>query len=150
MYKRLKNIVLGFENVEVIDIPACHVQCFELKNIIENRFKEWNGDLVVCSKKAESATIVLNPKANVELENPWGDHKTVFGRIQAYDDLSDIEIFYDDGTSETVAFVWGEDDCTNRHQSSATTNNGYLMIAIGKDRTAEGEIERLFRFRQKE
>lgn len=141
--KELKSIDLIFENVEVINIPAEHVQCLWLDKIIESRFKEWHSNEMLVGNVAKHATIVLKPEANVELKDPINADK-VFERVNAYDDLSALTINYTDDTSEDIHLIWGDRDYSNSYQSTLTTISGHFVIVVSKKKTAASETKRIF------
>lgn len=134
--REVKNIRIGFENCEVMDFDVKEAASLLLDNItaMVQRFAINSvGEMTQCSE----FFVELIPAANRE-HSPFGmdDKTTNFQRIREYDDITSVELFYDDGTSVEVYVPW-EDATTggeiNKLQSSYLSENGALYIYISKD-----------------
>lgn len=134
--KQLEYIVIGFENVENIMVSAENVATFMFDKIVESRAKSWYTENCYISKMAYSSCIVLRPEANVEIPD-WQEEITVFNRILKFHDITDVELVYDNKTSEYISVRWDDGEYSNGYQTSKLTEDNHLVIVIDSESTAE-------------
>ena len=134
--KQLDYIVIGFENVENIVISAENVATFMFDKIVESRAKSWYTESCYINKMAYSSCIVLRPEANVEMPD-WQEEITVFNRILKFNDITDVELVYDDKTNEYISVRWDDGEYSNSYQTSKLTEDNHLVIVIDSESTAE-------------
>ena len=151
-HNKIKSIILGFENLETINIPVNNVATFLLEGVARRIFKSWHSEEIHESEVAESAVIALKPEADLVLQDAANTKQLmnatqVFARIKKYNDLTDITFIYNDDMERTISFQWdNEKDVTNAYQSSVVTNNGYLVVVIDKEKTAGQYAHEIFNY----
>ena len=143
-HKKLIMMTLFFENLESVFIRPCNIASFLIDNIVERKVKSWYSD-TVSSNKIASATIVLNNSANEQLQNG----STVFERLAKYNDITIIDLKYDDGSTEEIYVEWGDGEYSNEYQTYTIAEQGYFVITINKNTTAKEEVARIFNYNDK-
>ena len=136
--KEVTKIRVGFENLEYMEFEVNEIASLLINNIV-TQVQRFAINSVAEMFKCSEVFMELIPAANrkhcafgVEDEHTT----TTFQRIREYDDITSIEVFYDDGTSKDVYVPWedasggGE---VNKYQSSYYSDNGALYIYINKD-----------------
>ncbi len=148
----LTEIEFGFDNVEVITMPAQFLKTIGISDIRRCVFGGAvdNGLRVMRRLKADRIRISIDRAVENESLKSFGfAHDTLTGaqlfkRIGQFNDIVDLTLTYDDGTSECIAVPWedgtkgGEE---NIFQRSHIANDGSLVIEIGKDFSKEEQSE---------
>ena len=141
MNKLVKNIELTFENMDYIEIPNQYFSNFSLENI-ETNIRRVAVNAIMRYQKARSVIFELRKEANEDFENFDRDMNmvdyngdTLFDRIIDYNDIVDINLIYEDDSSEKFAVEW-DDECDDKYknklQISTITENGNLCVQIQK------------------
>lgn len=129
-------IDITFENCEStgklsttsVDMFDCEVSGVFIKGITRN-ICSIAANAVEEYSHAESVGLSLTPNGtNKKMDN--GNY-TIGERILLYDDITAIEVFYEDGTSEEICVPW-EGNYTNAYQTSKIMKDGNLNIEIKK------------------
>lgn len=137
----MKNVVsvkVSFENCEYAVIPASCIGMFLLdsvsivvQRVAVNAINPMNVAKVVAFE--------LFSEANSQSEfNSFEKNFDLFKRISQWDDIVDLELVYDDGSSETFYVDYcsegndsGED---NDYQTSYVSEQGNMYVVVGKDK----------------
>lgn len=136
MFVRLKEIEIGFENVEGVKIPAQYVSVLCMDGIKDFRrsFQNDEEGLAMCrGTYAERIILKINKSAKGKLTSNEGNE--IFQRLTRYRDIVDIKLKYSDGVEETICSDWenatkgGEE---NLLQNNSCDDGGNLIIEIGK------------------
>ena len=136
--KNVKSVNLVLENCEVINIEAKYFGQLLLEKI---RTKVYRVAMNSISRMqvVNRVAIELFSEANVPYDS-FGEEsrETIFDRLTNYNDITQIELLYDDEGKDTELFIvnWVDGDkcgCTNKLQKSYTSKPGNLYILIGKD-----------------
>ena len=136
--KNVKSVNFVLENCEVINIEAKYFGQLLLEKI---RTKVYRVAMNSISRMqvVNRVAIELFSEANVPYDS-FGEEsrETIFDRLTNYNDITQIELLYDDEGKDTELFIvnWVDGDkcgCTNKLQKSYTSKPGNLYILIGKD-----------------
>lgn len=136
-YKGIKFLKLGFENVEVIVFPGSAVNRIYLSDI----------ELIISGKAYDGFTkgytvntvyVEIMSEGNKPYKN--SDNRTVFDRIDSWLNISDIEIVWENNTTDHYDICYDEAfkgimtfDARNLYESTFITKDGSLCIAVAKD-----------------
>ena len=137
----ITDIEIGFENVEVANVPPKYL--VELRiwgmrdlRLMLRRNDELDGDnelgLWLKRKKAEGIVMVIDKAVEGKVLTNYD--KEFWGRVMRHSDITDIKIKYSDGTEEEVGVAWkdgnagGEINALQRHYFD---DEGNLVIEIG-------------------
>ena len=91
----LNYIFIAFENLETILVSRENISSFSFYDIITNYSKGWHDNNVYETNEAKTGMLILEPSADVELDNKC-NADTVFERLTKYDDIVSIEMVYAD------------------------------------------------------
>lgn len=136
MFVRLKEIEIGFENVEGVKIPAQYVSVLCMDGIKDFRrsFQNDEEGLAMCrGTYAERIILKIDNSAKGKLTSNEGNE--IFQRLTRYHDIVDIKLKYSDGVEENICSDW--EDATkggeeNLLQKNSFDDKGNLIIEIGK------------------
>lgn len=129
----LKYLQIGFENCEVITLPANEIASLDIENITKTLAKDWYTNMIIQKTKASDIVLILLPDANHFYARLAKDNKTVFDRIRERDDVTDITFIYVTAESESIVVKWDDkDDYSNKNQTTAVLSDGSLVVAIGE------------------
>lgn len=140
MSKTVENITFIFENLEHATFNPDDIGYFSLADIHQEICRVALNEI----QKINIAGIVaveLNSNAKGKLFLPNGENEdaSALSRLYKFDDITAIEVTYEDGSSELYyvkyennineSFPWN-----NVYQRSALLNSGNYAIVIGKDK----------------
>ncbi|MBZ9693219.1 hypothetical protein [Clostridium sp. M14] len=140
MNKEIKKIEFILENCEVIEFEGKHVGDFDVENI------KTNISRIACNSISkhnvcETFAIEISSLANTEIVQPWGDKIKPFDRLNKYQDITSIEIHYNDNTSDKILVDYCSESenlgANNLNQESYISDLGNLYIIISKNKTLE-------------
>lgn len=137
MSKKLKNIELVFENIEVLRLPIRVVEVVDIKGIFRQLRKNMGINDVDEYIHCEKAALLLDSAAN---DNEFwvtdyyrGDPISPFDRIRKHNDIICITLYYADGKREKIYVPWEKSSENNDLQKVSYDNeSGELGIKIGK------------------
>lgn len=141
--KKLKELIIGFENVEVIHVPGDDVGSYLVDRITQYIMNDFYSYDTFVGENAGLVNLILKPCADRKLEEPY-NADTVFERIMKFRDITGLEFIFDDDTSRKISVPWeGLDpvEIENQKQSSAVTEGGCLIVCINTNQTAEEEAK---------
>ena len=118
--KTIKNIDIILENFECFPVASKDIVLLDIGEIKTNKL-----DI----KTTDSLKLILSERAN--RLGSIGKTK-FFERMVKWQDITAIELFFEDGTSELIYADWDDDDdYENRYQETLVDEN--LYITIGKN-----------------
>ena len=104
---------------------------------------------VGCNKTRNITTcdyvsIVFNLQVDKKTEttfgpDPWWKERDSFFARLKFDDITQIDVFYEDDTMETIFVPWGDDEYTNPWQSWKELEGERLKVIIERQETEENE-----------
>lgn len=151
MYKNLKRMDIVLESCcDVISFIPEEIECIFFDGLTDQRTKYYHTEYdnrINCDKLADEIFINIKSRGNT-LYNEFGmdnyqNYK--FDRLLKCNDITNIDLYYMDGTSECFVVPWNdESEDENRYQHSKIiideNNNGNLIICIKKEDEKENEI----------
>ena len=133
MSNNIKKIELVFENCEVIILYPEDLENFIVQNFTSNIHR------CACNSisKFTSADVYfcIFKEARRTEKTPWGANQDIFDRINSYNDITSIDITYDNDKVETIYTIWKDEDCyaeSNEYQKVRLTERGDLKVFIAK------------------
>ena len=133
---KIKYLYLILENCEQIVIDAADAKEIDLVVDQHNLRQIENSDLLE-TFTTKNVYLLLNKSANKHYY--WFDDGITFDRILSYNDITGIEIVFDNGNSNYYIMPWenGKTDLDNCLQRAEILNNGDLILYIGQLRDEE-------------
>ena len=136
---KVESINIILENCEVIGINRQYVGAFyitDIKRTISRLAMNSISDTI----NSDEIFIQVSSKANdvSAYLTTWGDNTTKpFDRIRQHNDITAIEIVWENKTNEYIYVDWGgNSDYTNSNQTSAINETtGDLYIAVSENET---------------
>lgn len=123
--KTVTKIDITFENCEYIVILAEHIRDMYMSDF-ESKIIH-NGFNILKKTYAKKIYLQFAPKANNSVEFSG---ESLFNRVKLYDDITSIEVYYDDNTSEVYFVDWEDNGLDeNKNQISKIVGND-LCIGI--------------------
>ncbi len=144
----VKSIELTFENCERIQFERADIGEFCVHNIYSDVARIASNSIRKY-QSCESLILELRKEANKQHEFwhiPGENPVSKFDRIMAYPDITQIDITYDDGSTENIILPWedvSENGCNSILQSHCLTACGDLWVKIGNGDTAKDIVEAL-------
>lgn len=138
--KKLTYIDIVLENVEVLKFDVEYIDYISVDNIHKNTV--YSHDNLHEYLQCDELYLMLHPSAN-KIENSTTDYtekSLPFDRINAWQDIVSIELFYDDETSENI-YVPYDGEEVNLLQSQIITSTGSMLVVCSKENTAEEWIK---------
>lgn len=137
MLKEVKRITIVLENCETMSIEKEHIGMMLIDDIHAEIARRASNSIskILCS---DTVALELRKEANNVPYYPFGCDKThsggIFGRLREYNDITAIEIEYDDGDTEGIYVAYKSDGdhigAENCNQKSFLSNLGNLYIVI--------------------
>lgn len=134
--KDIEKIRLVFENLE-----TCYIDAEEIGFICVDDIQE-NIHRIACNsianlKTAKNIFIELLIDRPINLEGDDNDNSyqntSLFKRIENYNDITSIEVYYKDGTTDEIYPTYKETaSFSNEYQHSIIEKNNQLYIVISK------------------
>lgn len=120
MNERLfKKIVIEFENVDSITVPASDIKLLIFNDIVTNKtLRNFEIDTIFTAKETK---LILKPEAAAAI-----------ARIQQYDDIAAIKLVYDSLEEETINVNWdwtGSDETNNLQCVKLINDELYVIIS---------------------
>ena len=133
--KKIKNVELHLENMQVITFDYRHVEQVELIGVTTSfaKFDRFYNDLKEYNT-VNKISLVINSYANV-MENHdinfIGSKQLPFDRILKCGDICQIVFKYEDNSIKEFGVRWyGESDYHNEAQTSHIDEDGYLCVLV--------------------
>lgn len=102
MEHKVKQIDIVLENCEVFKVPIEHIDIGATG--IKRNISTWNGDGTVLDElSAEKVMIIISSDAFNIISN---FDESLLSRISKYQDISHIDIIYDNRTNDYIAVPW--------------------------------------------
>lgn len=123
-----------FENCEYLEIKISDIAYCRLTNF-EKRTECWDNH---CTELDLIGDVYfrLKTSANNDYINPYTgtSTETVFERILSHDDITQIEVIYDDNSVFRYYPIWNDgDEWDNKYQTTKIDDNDTLEIVIKND-----------------
>ena len=123
--KTVTQIDITFENCEYIVILAEHIRDMYISDF-ESEIVH-NGLNILKKTYAKKIYLQFTPEANSSVEFSG---ESLFNRVKLYDDITSIEVYYDDNTSEVYFVDWEDNGLgENKNQMSKIVGND-LCVGI--------------------
>lgn len=114
--KAIRKLVLSFANYYELTIPVEHLYGCEFYGVTET-WKNGGGDGAILSKRYSCDSCCISILHGMETKNPWYKnymHESMpkvnlLERLKA-DDLENVEIYYEDGTTDNITVPFS-DEC---------------------------------------
>lgn len=120
--KKLKNIHIGFENCEVIEIPVASIDHLSLSNIADS-IQFINHQKYYCERKiANSINISIYKNGIFNDVTDWSKENKI-ERLSKFNDIVCIDLNYEDGETKQYYVPWGEGEYNNEYQKSEYKKN---------------------------
>ena len=133
--KDVKKIELVFENCDYVEIQPEDIANLVINNISE-KIRRIACNSISKYKVIDDMVITLTRNANKQYA-PLGfieDKEYIFDRITGWNDITSIDITYEDDTTDYITVTWtGDSDYNNDSQHSLLTPQGNLIIVIGNN-----------------
>lgn len=139
--KRIKSIILAFENVEVCEIPVHKINQMYLTGI-HYTINTLGYNLTSKNAHADCFFMVLLPSVKDTITS---DGQKLFERVSSSNDIASIIAKCADGEEEEIYLYWKDADSSgwsNKCQKSRILNNGCLAVYVGKRGNLEREIKK--------
>lgn len=134
MAKYIKEVKIGFENCEVIKLPTTAFEQLLVQDIEQEVYRCACNAIGKFTKAEIYFCLFKDADREHRVFENCNDVTTVFKRIGDGFDITDIELIYEDGTSEDIYAKWdGESEYSNINQHSRITNRGDLKVYIGRN-----------------
>ena len=131
----LKNIEIIFENCETMTIPKNCIGEFHIGKI-RTEINRIACNSIAKYQIADSFYIEIYNTCNIEYK-PFGfdENMKKFDRLNAYNDITGIDVFYTDGTCDSFSVNYEEETpdmlgSPNIHQKTYMSELGHLYIVI--------------------
>lgn len=142
--KEITKIELVLENCESITIDTKYFSVFKISGIEEKY--ERLANIVAKYKKAHCIEFVLHKDANKEYHpfGNWEDKTTVFARLIRHHDITQLNLFYEDGKTENIIVDYDEEPgkemvlgAENINMDTYYNKKGHLFLSICKGKTID-------------
>ena len=138
MNKIVESIELVFENMDYIVIPAHYFEEFCIKDV---RTDIWSmkGNEAIWRYTAKVIKLVLKEKTDRvattfegDMHSIKYDGETLFERIYGHDDITSVNLIYEDESFDRFAVEWldGKDEYHNKYQTTRLEEGGKLVVNI--------------------
>lgn len=144
-FPKLSKIEIGLENCDVITIDNEDIKYVSINSISKDIDIVQDGDIIEHSY-CNSLNMLLKPSANKtyqEFQQNGKDYECkVFERLQTYNDITSIQLIYNNGTKTDDIYVLYKDKNENElgspnvYMSTYISDFGDLFIVVDKDKTA--------------
>ena len=121
IFENLKKIRVMFENVETVEFDYKDIVYFDLKDIVSNLTVRGNNVI----------ELKIAKKAIFAVKNNKNNQKSI-SRIQAYNDITNFSLLFEDGTIKTVYVTWSENSTIDNKYKSSIANKDNLFVCIGE------------------
>ena len=129
MEHKVKQIDIVLENCEVFKVPIEHIDISATG--IKRNISTWNSDGTVLDELSADKVILIINSGAFNITSNFDE--SLLDRITKHQDISHIDIIYDDGTNDYVAVPWGDEEYVNTKQSS-TVDEDRLIIRIEEEK----------------
>ena len=134
MAKYIKKVKIGFENCEVIKLPTESFENLLISDISQEVYRCACNAIGKFTKGEIYFCLFKDADREHRVFEDCDDVTTVFKRIYGGCDITDIELIYEDGTTEDIYAKWdGESEYSNINQHSMITDRGDLKVYIGRN-----------------
>lgn len=138
MTKKLKGIELVFENMDYIVIPIQFLHDFSLRDVQtdiwfdrnKGTIRRYTANAIMLNLKEKTNRVATTFKHDVYKMDHCGE--TIFKRIYDYEDITSVNLIYEDASEECFAVRWidGKDEYHNKCQSAQIDDKGNLIVRI--------------------
>jgi hypothetical protein len=127
--KNIRSIELAFENCEYVILPVYTIGiCYAGE--VHSEISRIASNAVISSDFVDEVALEIFPEA---------EDLTIFERILAFDDVTNLVIEYNDGTSQELSVLYDSDTDAlgapnnNQHSYKSSLNVLYLLISRNKN-----------------
>lgn len=142
--RTLKAVDLVLENCEVITIDAEHVEMFYASDIKRSIYFQYG----VCDESTSAKDIDISLIANANLYSSYTDHwndenrPLPFDRLVKHNDITHVDVNYQDGSHEYIRVNWGGDSDMNNPNQTSRIGTDRIHIIISPNRTVEDYLNK--------
>ena len=123
--KDVKKVDIILENTDYFSVPADKLLEFSIEDIKE-KITRIGCNMIGKIRSSEKIIMLIDRTANYVSEI---SKEKYFERIKEYNDITSIEVFYSDGTSEVIFATWSdEDEYKNSFQETYIDKDLYITI----------------------
>lgn len=144
MSKFVKYIDIVFENCEYVRIPISFVGVFYIGRV-STKIKRTASNAIEKREIAKKVFIEIFAEVDDEILNSCKEGNitmSIINRIVSYSDITQIEVYYEDGSEEQYLVPYKVKDdmnyAPNVYQKNYISKLGHLYVAIGKKAKLEG------------
>lgn len=106
--KRLKKIEFGFENVESGEVSVDAIEDMKIVGLHQVGYRGFSDGYVDFSENLEVDSFLIRLDYELANQNLTDTDEPVGERLHAYDNIVDVTLYFEDGTSETINLPWLE------------------------------------------
>lgn len=106
--KKLKKIEFGFENVESGEAQGDAIQEMKIVGLHQVGHRNFNDGYVSFTENLEAESFLIEQDYEMANQNLTDTDEPMGKRLHAYDDIVDVTLYFEDGTSETINLPWLE------------------------------------------
>lgn len=109
MKPQIKTIEIGLENCELLEVPITSVRFFNVSHSFKNYFLHYHrSDNELHEVEfMTGGKLVLNNIKDIKNITGWFDNeKNAYERLLEYNDITQIYLKYDNGTTKTFHLHW--------------------------------------------
>lgn len=130
--KQIKSIDIIFENCEYISVnekDVIYIEMNDVKNHIFRIARNYIADLFY----SDDIIIILNKEAKTK-GSIFTKDLTGIDRIKKYNDITSIEIKYENDSTKEIYIDWQESDALENKNQEVLEKNDCIYIVINKDK----------------
>jgi len=124
----IKTLTLSFENTEYIAFPMATVASCHLHDVRQTVTVTQDG--LVVNEVIHVFDLRLKAEANEVAYMHWPHADGPFPRIQQFDDISHLDVSFDDGSVRSYSVAWQETTDLSNHKQSSRLEQGTLWITL--------------------
>ena len=132
--KKLKKIEFGFENVESGEAQGDAIQEMKIVGLHQVGHRDFNDGYVSFTENLEADSFLIELDYEMANQNLTDTDEPVGERLHAYNDIVDVTLYFEDGTSETINLPWLElrRDENDWQSSELRTNRPLNKETLGR------------------
>lgn len=132
--KKLEKVEFGFENVESGEVSGDAIQEMKIVGLHQVGHRDFNDGYVSFTENLEADSFLIELDYEMANQNLTDTDEPVGERLHAYNDIVDVTLYFEDGTSETINLPWLElrRDENDWQSSELRTNRPLNKETLGR------------------
>lgn len=106
--KKLEKVEFGFENIESGEVSGDAIQEMKIVGLHQVGHRDFNDGYVSFTENLEADSFLIELDYEMANQNLTDTDEPVGERLHAYNDIVDVTLYFEDGTSETINLPWLE------------------------------------------